>query len=493
MPSGGGRKSIWLGVAAGLLLVAVAWIWVRRFGATPRDLPLDLSHQRFVVLALPPGTERLSWLPRRLKVLDLSHSKAVSDLSGLPPDLEEVNASYTPVRELATLPRHLKALDVESTYLKTLGHLPRSLVRLSIGSTQLAAIDALPPRLEELSIHGAALHELPVLPASLRVLHLEGPNFEGLEGLPEALRWLTLTGTRIASLKGLPPELERLDLSSNEILQQLGIDYLPTYLQQLTTDQATLPNDLAKFKLLSVLDARRATPDAHWPLPPSLTTLRLADLPPNIREFPPDLRLLGLIGDKSRSLEELNLPTTLRALELDLCQNERLDFAGHSSLQQLSLAFSRVSHIDNLPTDLLSLDLSGTPMKELPENLAQQLPNLRVLRLRSMQYLERVPALPAELRVLDLEGSCRISALPSPLPDRLRSLLIGGTRIAVLPNLPSHLRVLDIFDTAIHSLNSVRGGLPVSLEELSVAPRQLSFIGAPRPNLTTIRFARRES
>ncbi len=449
-------------------------------------LPSDLLAHDVRELALPTNVDRVDCLPRNLEILDVSHS-AVTDLSHLPSGLRELNASYTPVRDLATLPSGLQDLDVQTTDLKALDHLPAGLVRLSLGSTRITSIKALPPRLEELFIHGAILADLPPLPATLRVLRLEGPTIDSLEGLPQSLRSLTLSGTRITSLKGLPPALERLEIQHNvKLPAPPEIDFLPTYLRTLIFDQPTIPPKLKDLPLLTVLDAKLATPIDGSPLPLSLTTLRVRDLPITLKQFPPDLRTLGLIGPKLRSLKDLHLPSTIRSLELDSCLNDTLDFSAYPLLQQITLPFSRVEHLANLPGGLLALDLSGTPLRELPPLPA----TLRVLRLRSTQ-LTTLPALPDELRVLDLDGSDEITALPA-LSEKLQLLLIGGTSIAGLPKLPIHLRVLDIASTKIKDFTSIVGGLPQGLEELRLAPGQISALGKLPPRLRSLKFPRRE-
>ena len=448
-------------------------------------LPSDLLAHDLTELTLPSTVDRVDWLPRNLKVLDVSHS-AVTDLSHLPAGLRKLNASYTPVSDLSNLPAGLEDLDVRTTDLDNLDHLPTSLIRLSVGSTRITNINTLPPHLEELYIHGAILADLPALPATLTVLRLEGPTIESLEGLPPSLRSLTLSGTRVTSLKGLPLALERLELESNAKLP--AIDSLPTYLRRLIIDQPTIPPRLNDLPLLTALDAKSATPKKGSPLPPSLTLLRVRALPITIPKFPPDLRTLGLIGPVRRSLEDLHLPSTITSLELDYCLNNSLDFSTYPSLQQLSLRFCRLARLAHLPAGLLSLDLSGTPLRDLPPLPA----TLRVLRLRST-HLTALPALPGELRVLDLDGSNEITALPALDKNQsLQSLFIGNTSIATLPRLPPHLKVLDITSTRIKDFKSIVGGLPEGLEELRLAPGQISALGHLPSRLRNFKFLLRE-
>jgi hypothetical protein len=446
----------------------------------PEDL-LDPDHD-VTELTLPRSVDRIDWLHGHLRVLDINHS-AVSDLSGLPATIEDLNASYTKVRDLSGLPPNLRSLDVTGTEVDNVDHLPSDLQGLKLGSTRVGSIDHLPPRLTELTVDGVILADLRSLPANLAVLSLGGSGVESLQGIPASLRSLTLAGTRVKSLKGLPQTLEQLELRGNP---ELEIDDLPPYLNRLVIEQSTIPEAVTKLHFLTDLKAIHAIPQDASRLPRSLAALRVYDLPASMHPYPPDLRTLGLIGPSLRALKTGDLWSTLENLELDQCLNDTLDYDAPRSLRQLSLPFSQVSRLARLPNaeGLLGLDLSGTPLRDLPSLPGE----LRVLRAAWMKRLARLPALPAQLRILDLRHSPRIVTLPG-LPDKLQELWLGGTGITRLPRLPAHLKLLDLRglrlldarSRPVHDLRSLADPLPQGLEEIWLAPGQLhSLRGLPR-------------
>jgi Leucine-rich repeat (LRR) protein len=464
-----------------LIAGSLACVW-SRFSARELGewgLPLDLcDHPGITELALPAVVDRVDWLPDAVKILEIDHSQVV-DLSHLPVGLEELSASYTGVHVLEDLPPFLRALDVTTTELHDIGTLPPGLTQLRMGSTRIGDINALPPSLEELSIDGAILADLRRLPQTLKTLALKGTGIENLEGIPRSLRSLSLAGTRVKSLGGLPSTLESLELSGNA---QLAIDYLPARLSRLIIDQATIP-DLTPLKSLDDLEATQAVPDRTSRMPQSITALRLRDLPAEPIRFPPDLRALALVGPTRCSFRSGELPRSLESLVLESCPDSQIRLEGMDSLHELSLHFSRVSDFTSLPAGLLSLDLSGTQIQALPS-----LPvALRALRLR-WSRVKQLPPLPPELRILDLRQSSGIATIPATLPGHLEVMLLGSTSVASLPALPVHLKVLDISNTRINNLMLIGGGLPATLEELRLSPRQIKVLGSVPRTLRCLRF-----
>ncbi len=96
--------------------------------------------------------------------------------------------------------------------------------------------------------------------------------------------------------------------------------------------------------------------------------------------------------------------------------------------------------LDNLPDELIELDVSNTTIENLPTNLPA---GLKKLKARDCPNLSLVSALPDSLEVADFWGCKKLEKLPTPLPATLQELWLGATAIASLPKLPRGLRQLD--------------------------------------------------
>src|ERR1700688_3817800 len=96
------RSMLSLLLALALLVAIFGWRHAagQRLGqwGLPEDL-LDPDHD-VTELKLPRGVDRLDWLHGHLRVLDINRT-AVRDLSGLPDTIEDLDASYTRVRDLS--------------------------------------------------------------------------------------------------------------------------------------------------------------------------------------------------------------------------------------------------------------------------------------------------------------------------------------------------------------------------------------------------------
>lgn len=152
-------------------------------------------------------------------VLDL-HGKNITSIAGvvLPPNLEELNLSYTSIDSLhnARFPRKLRVLRMDGLTLKTLEGI------------------TLPDTLEELTFRYTEMKNLHyfMLPPNLQILDIRASNLETLQGinLPTSLRILNLSYTH---LKHLPASIQYLQRLTYLDLSGLELDELPDWLSYL--------------------------------------------------------------------------------------------------------------------------------------------------------------------------------------------------------------------------------------------------------------------
>lgn len=124
-----------------------------------------------------------------------------------------------------------------------------------------------------------------------------------------------------------------------------------------------------------------------------------------------------------------------------------------------------------LPSSLISLDLSGNPLNgSIPSSLTN-LTSLAYLHLGSCGLRGKLPAapLPRPLTTLWLEGNNFTGSVPWAawdLPDSLESLILAGNRLTgpLPPTLPASLEDVDLHDNAFSgSLLQLMGSLPTNL------------------------------
>lgn len=94
----------------------------------------------------------------------------------------------------------------------------------------------------------------------------------------------------------------------------------------------------------------------------------------------------------------------------------------------------------NLPDTLKILDVSGTDISRLPENLP---PGLVRLLARDCKNLEAIDHLPDSLVHLDVWGCEKLARLPEQLPTSLEEMYLASIAVTRLPRLPDSLKMLD--------------------------------------------------
>ncbi|KAJ6416321.1 hypothetical protein OIU84_002218 [Salix udensis] len=292
---------------------------------------------------------------------------------------------------------------------------------------------------EQLQISQASL--LPVLSTdalrnmrNVKFLQLNYMKFYGsYEHFPKNLIWLCWHGF---SLRSLPKHL---------CLEKVVVlDLSRSCLVDAWKGKLSLPK-------LKILDLRHShglirTPDLSGI--PRLENLILEDCIHlvQIHESIGDLRSLVMLNLKNcKSLvelpEELSGLNSLQELYLNGCSNlESLNFQlenhhGHRFLQSdacvastpsiitslsLKLLFSsrfsaRKAPRFRLPHSLTRLDLSGTPIRFLPESI-KDLGPLVALTLRNCQMLQTLPELPSNLSSLDVSSSYSLQSIPTLIP-----------------------------------------------------------------------------
>jgi hypothetical protein len=444
------------------------------------DLPSDFAelaeHQeKLTTLVLPPKVTRFDWLPDGLEHLEAPGS-AATVVRGCPGYLQSLDLSYSEVRFLAGLPDGLEQLDIRFTNLTKVPELPDGITRLALGGDAISSYQGIPADLRELVMEEAPkLAVLDKLPRKLESLTLIGASFTDLGGLPLNLQALTLKWTGVKTLVDLPDSIRTLVLEENRQLD-IGKDDLPPFLTVLIIKGTAVP-DLSRLSYLVELEIGTWDPTS-WKLPPGLRTLRLngIEVPQDARELS-SLRTLGILG--SDLAETSALPAHLERLELRGSRLPDLQAVPPqwSSLRHLDLGWTGLTRLPPLPESIVSLDLSATDIVDLTG-----LPTLSTLRFRRSTVTE-LRGLPESLEELDLADSRNLKQIHGPLP-KLRSLNVGGTAFVSLAELPRTIRVLDIRDTGIASLQ----GVPPGLEELTLCRGQMTSLAELPPSVHTLRF-----
>lgn len=407
----------------------IAESWVKRMIAANKELVLDASEQ---VDAQSWGRIEdirplLSLANAGIESLAISES-SIRDLSPLLafPSLRKLLIRNNLVGEGSPLDLSLFA-DLEDVSIQNSGN--------SIAYESLSRLT----KLKSLSLSDLEIEELPELHSRLEDLNL---NHVGLAkpwdlSFAKNLRSLSLTLTPVATLPDELPELTDLRFLGNNELKALP-SQMPSLKTLAVSGTALSRIYLGRWKeLQSVLisDHRR---------PISVGGLS-------------DLHKLQYLFITRNFIEELEALIHLPLLEvLDISQNRLSslpEFEGLPSLRELHAGFNRIAGIHALPPGLQELDLSGNPLRILPESF--HLEDLRILSLTEIPGLSSVEALGEfpMLEKLDLRGN-DISDIRGLLRyPNLRELILSSNRIEEIACLASlsQLTYLEVINNPIRS------------------------------------------
>jgi hypothetical protein len=322
--------------------------------------------------------------------------------------------------------------------------LPREVTRFDWLSSDLEHLEArgsvasvvrgFPDHLESLDLSYSEVRFLAGLPSGLRRLDLRFTNLTRVPDLPDGLAWLALGGDAISTLDGVPPDLRELVLEEAPQLARLR----------------ELPPDLESLTLIgtSFTDLRSLPPNLH-----SLT-LQWTGIK-TLAELPDSLQSLTLEGNLQLGLRKDDLPHFLTTLSVEgtvLPDLSHLPYLVELEVNPWDPATGQ------LPRSLRTLRLTGS---EIPQQL-QELPALRSLRVvrspgsSANLELADASALPANLEILDLAGF--LPPQGTPLTS-LRHLDLSWMPLDRLPSLPPSLETLDISATNITDLAELPGTL----------------------------------
>jgi uncharacterized repeat protein (TIGR01451 family) len=150
------------------------------------------------------------------------------------------------------------------------------------------------------------------------------------------------------------------------------------------------------------------------------------------------------------------------------------------SLRYISLGnMNSIASIPNVPPLVEVLDI------QLPISTINIPSSVKHLYLNST-HITSLPPLPSTLLTLDCRtpagSSYIIPSLPNPLPSSLETLNWMGNPVAALPNLPSGLRVLLIYQAGLTSISS----FPNSLMDINVQRNNLTALPPLPLNLITL-------
>jgi hypothetical protein len=239
---------------------------------------------------------------------------------------------------------------------------------------------------------------------------------------------LHLGAAEVSTLPPLPSDLKEFQVVISKPITSL--DKLPRGLQKLILEGSNLrflPADLPQnLLLLDVTNSGLTVPPKN--LPPRLQTLlargnRLKDLP---NPLPKDLETLDIRGNDFRVLSGV-LPTNLKKL-----------YASSNPLSDWP---------KDLPAGLETLDIGGNNLGNVTNKLPESLTTFSVHDARNFTALPN--PLPQRLKVLGVENT-GLRALPDNLPPELQVLLASGSKLNASPgNLPPCLEILDVRDTDI--------------------------------------------
>jgi Leucine-rich repeat (LRR) protein len=451
-------SSVQLLVAVGVALLSLACNPKGEFRepGLPADLPEYLPQIR--ALKLPATVENLGWIPSGLKELDASGT-AIKALPFVPMGLERLNLHATGLTQLPTLPSSIRELNISATPLKGPWTFPHELEALTLGGENVLTLEGLSgSSLLSLTLDQVRnLRSSEGLPPSLLFLSISDATFPKLVGIPPRLQELHLRSTQIGALKGLPAHLQRMTLLGN-----IGMEVeLPRSLLSLTVDgqQRMLP-PLGDLAFLIHLDLQaRAGLNA---LPPFLRELRIST--PWRPALPLSLRWLEIRNDWVGAEKEApEVPRSLKHLDVRGSRLTDLSWLPREVVLETLDVSSTGIPIDKLPAGLRDLRYRFCPFRTvagLPEGLVR-------LNVEGSTRLTTLGRLPTRLQRLDVSET-PIAQLPE-LPGELAELDISNTNLTSLEGLRSlrRLRKVTVHAGQLKSL----AGLPGSVTELRFVPK----------------------
>ncbi|XP_055306018.1 follicle-stimulating hormone receptor-like isoform X2 [Sitodiplosis mosellana] len=313
----------------------------------------------------------------------------------------------------------------------------------------------------------------------------------------------------------LPKTLIKLDISNNNIttLPNKSFEAVPHLEELILSDNSLLHIDsdafigLNELKRLSLHNCGlSAVPGKALNHLKHLNALNLGGnhlLNINVGDFPKldNLRYLTLKRNRLTNVtaDAISNLSNLRILDLDdnLLTAIPYKLGKLSNLQELFLSGNRINTIlkDDLPRNLITLELRGNPLGDVKFDAFQSMPRLRKLVLSDAKSLRELPSFDgcSSLEILRLDRAS-VSAIPNTLcrnSSRLRSLELKLNKLRNVPDL-SHckdLRILDLSGNRISSVHETpfRGlgqlhDLLLSYNEIETIPRD-AFDGAPRLQL----------
>jgi len=406
---------------------------------------------------------------KNLRKLDISNNPCLETLP-LIHSLKELHASSTRALRLSSLPNGLKIFNISLPdnntfyfvfpnlpFINDNGHLPDSLEYLYSKYAYSGAI-------------------IPPLPAGLKRLELSAQGsvpFDILPSLPASLTYLNCENLRLRSLPSLPLSLTYLNcriIPGWGSLAQLPV--LPPTLDTLEANGHPIKQMPALPVSLKYLSCTGSDSTTSFPvLPNGLKTFyfnyapMLATLPP----FPnsiADIKCTDLIGLSG----SIVLPDSLR--NLIWMYTGITGFAGFpNNMENIFLRDNpSLINLPLLPASLIKLSCLGNPLINLPD--LSTAVNLRQLIIRGSN-LSALPEMPASLKTLICTGNQNLASLPASA-GRVDSILCGVNRLTSLPVLGSNVKVLDCSYNQLTNLPA----LPGSLLDLACNNNRLSEIPA---------------
>jgi Leucine-rich repeat (LRR) protein len=140
-------------------------------------------------------------------------------------------------------------------------------------------------------------------------------------------------------------------------------------------------------------------------------------------------------------LSGLSKAQNLQRLNLEGCTSlESLRDVNLTSLKTLTLSnCSNFKEFPLIPENLKALYLDGTSISQLPDNVGN-LKRLVLLNMKDCKVLETIPTCVSELKTLQklvLSGCSKLKEFPEINKSSLKILLLDGTSIKTMPQLPS--------------------------------------------------------